>query len=365
MDARAVFPRALALAAALMFGASVPLSKLLFSSAEPIMVAGLLYLGMGLGMLPVKAYMTMFGKPSQKEEPLARSDMPWVFGTVLFGGILAPVVMMISLDHTPGSTASLLLNFEGVATGLIALFIFKEAIGKRVWMAIALITVGCSVLSLREGGGWGISLGAIGIMATCVLWAIDNNITRRISGKDQYMIVVIKGLGAGTFTFVLATLVGVKLPSIGVMLLAMLLGFVSYGVSMAMIVVAMRHLGAARTAAFFGVGPFAGALLSFVLLREHAEMFFWMALAPMAVGVFLLLSETHSHEHTHAVLRHSHKHRHDEHHKHKHRGRTPREHTHMHEHELMSHSHQHAPDLHHRHEHKATSSALLEHEHEK
>jgi drug/metabolite transporter (DMT)-like permease len=351
MDGRGIYPRALALAAALMFGASVPLSKSLFSSAEPLMVAGLLYLGMGIGMLPVKAYMTLFGKGSLAEEPLARSDMPWVFGTVLFGGILAPVVMMISLDHTPGSTAALLLNFEGVATGLIALFIFKEAIGKRVWIAIALITAGCSVLSLREGGRWGISLGALGIMATCVLWAIDNNITRRISGKDQYMIVVIKGLGAGTFTLVLATLLGVKLPSIGAMLLAMLLGLISYGVSMAMIVVAMRHLGAARTAAFFGVGPFAGALLSFIVLRETAEIFFWMALVPMAAGVFLLLSETHAHPHTHTVLRHSHKHTHDEHHQHRHKGKPPHEHTHMHEHTLLTHSHPHAPDLHHRHTH--------------
>jgi len=352
MDKSGLIPRAIALSGAVMFGASVPLSKLLFDRVEPLMVAALLYLGMGLGMLPFKAYRTLGAKDGKQEAPLAMEDMPWVLGTVVFGGILAPVVMMVSLDRTPGSTASLLLNFEGVATGLIALFIFKEAIGKRVWIAIALITLGCSILSLRDGGGWGISLGAIGIMATCVLWGIDNNITRRISGKDPYMIVVIKGLGAGTFTFVLATLLGAKLPSLWVALLAMLLGLVSYGISMAMIVVAMRHLGAARTAAFFGVGPFAGVLLSFIVLRESAELFFWLALAPMVAGVFLLLGESHAHEHMHAVLRHSHTHRHDEHHRHKHKGKVPLEHTHLHEHELLTHSHAHAPDLHHRHPHE-------------
>ena len=190
-----------ALLAALLFGASAPLAKSLLQDVQPVPMAALLYLGSGTGVLLI-ALVFRASKGGATEAPLARRDLPWLTGAVIAGGIAAPIVLMFSLTATPAGTASLLLNFEGVATALIAAIVFREAIGRPAWAAVALVTLGSIVLSWNASGAWGFSLGALGVVAACALWGLDNNLTRPISGKNPLTIVMVKGLAAGTFSLV-------------------------------------------------------------------------------------------------------------------------------------------------------------------
>jgi drug/metabolite transporter (DMT)-like permease len=353
-----------ALAAAVLFGINAPLSKVLLAPGSlgevaPIPMAALLYLGSGLGALALLGLQRR-DTTTEPEARLQRTDVPWLAGALLAGGVAAPIVLMFSLRLTPGATASLLLNFEGVATTLIAALAFREAVGRRVWSAIGLITLASVVLSWEPGGRFGVALGALGVLAACVLWGIDNNFTRNISAKNPLTIVAIKGLGAGLFSLVLALLVGQPLPGIWAALSAMSLGSVSYGLSITLFILALRDLGAARTSALFSSAPFIGSLLSFAILGEAAGTQFLIALPLMLVGTALLVTEQHAHEHRHDFLTHEHRHRHDDaHHDHDH---TPGEippngwHSHPHEHSTQVHEHPHAPDLHHRHEHEEETS---------
>jgi drug/metabolite transporter (DMT)-like permease len=349
-----------ALAAALLFGINAPLSKILLAPSAlgevaPIPLAALLYLGSGLGALALLALQRR-DLTVESEARLQRSDAPWLAGALLAGGVAAPIVLMFSLQVTPGATASLLLNFEGVATTLIAALAFREAVGRRVWTAMALITAASIVLSWEPGGRLGMSLGALGVLAACVLWGVDNNFTRNISAKNPLTIVAIKGLGAGLFSLMLALLVRQPLPGIWAALGAMILGSVSYGLSITFFILALRDLGAARTSALFSSAPFIGALISILILNESVGSQFAGALALMLIGTVLLVTERHAHEHRHSFLVHEHRHRHDDaHHGHEHQ---PREippggwHSHPHEHPSQTHEHPHTPDLHHRHEHE-------------
>jgi Permeases of the drug/metabolite transporter (DMT) superfamily len=289
------------------------------------------------------------------EAHLSRGDLPWLGGALLTGGIGAPIILLLGLARTSASTASLLLNFEGVATTLIAITFFKESIDRRLAWAIGLVTLASIVLTWT-GGNWGFSLGALGIIGACILWGLDNNFTRHISAKNPLIIVGIKGLGAGMFSLVLCLLIKQPLPALKIILLAMLLGSISYGISIQLFIVAMRSMGAARTSTLFGTAPFVGVILSLVLLREKPQTLFWAALPVMLAGAWLMLTENHAHHHIHEQIVHNHRHSHpDEHHNHGDHEDVPLvngSHTHEHRHEALEHEHAHAPDLHHRHEHK-------------
>lgn len=341
-----------ALIAALLFGASAPLAKYLLGEVEPIPLAAFLYLGSGIGLLIVKS----FQQTANQEARVEKSDFKWLAGAILAGGVAAPITLLFSLKNTPAATASLLLNFEGVATTLIAFFAFKEAISRRAWWAIACITIASIFLSINLNAQWGFSLGALGIIAACVLWGIDNNFTRNISAKDPLVIVMIKGLGAGSFSLLMALHLGNNFPSGEVILGALVLGSLSYGASIVLFIHAMRGLGAARTSALFSTAPIAGIILSVLIFQEFPSWLFIVALPLMIVGAFLLVNDEHEHHHVHEMIVHEHAHTHDDgHHVHEHDGKLAKKHSHVHTHDELSHSHHHMPDLHHRHIHPSES----------
>lgn len=357
MKSSRINPVVQALLAAFLFGASAPLSKLLLGETSPVLLAALLYLGSGFGLLCVKL-MEKTVHAEQKEARLARSDWPWLVGAILAGGVIAPIMLMISLRHAPAATASLLLNFEGVATTLIAAIVFKEAIGRHAWWAIGLITLASILLSTDFTNQWGFSLSALGVLAACIMWGIDNNLTRNISAKDPLVIVIVKGLGAGLVSLIIAVALGNTFPSPGVTLLALLLGSLSYGLSIFLFVYAMRGLGAGRTSALFGTAPLAGILLSFLIFREIPGIFFFIALLVIASGAYILLMEDHDHVHVHENIVHEHRHTHnDGHHEHEYVVESARQsHSHVHTHDILEHAHDHAPDIHHRHSHATKPS---------
>jgi drug/metabolite transporter (DMT)-like permease len=342
-----------ALVAALLFGASAPLAKLLLGEVEPIPLAAFLYLGSGLGLLGVKLFQRIIRREAETEAKLERSDLGWLAGALLAGGVAAPITLLFSLKNTPAATASLLLNFEGVATALIAFFAFKEAVSRKAWWAVGLITLASVLLSINLKDNWGFSPGALGILAACVLWGVDNNFTRNISAKDPLAIVAIKGLGAGSFSLILSLVLGSGFPSWGAILEALVLGSLSYGASIVLFIHALRGMGAARTSALFGTAPIAGIILSVVIFRELPGWLFLAALPLMVVGAYLLVSDKHEHYHVHEMIIHDHAHTHtDGHHAHDHDGVGDQRHSHAHSHTEIAHSHQHMPDSHHRHDHK-------------
>jgi drug/metabolite transporter (DMT)-like permease len=256
-------------------------------------LAAFLYLGSGIGLLAIKLLWGRDDQAVETEARLTKPDLVWLAGAILAGGVAAPITLLFSLRDTPAATASLLLNFEGVATTLIALLAFREAISKRAWWAIGLITLSSMFLSINPRAGWGFSFSALGIILACILWGIDNNFTRNICAKDPLMIVTIKGLAAGTFSLGMAIALDNRLPGLAVVFGAMLLGCFSYGVSISLFIHAMRGLGAARTSALFGTAPLAGMLLSLVLFRELPNWLFVAALALMIIGTLVLLREQH------------------------------------------------------------------------
>ena len=332
-----------ALLAALFFGASAPISKLLLGDIAPIFLASFLYLGSGTGIA-----LTRLTQRKGAEAGITRADIPWLAGAIISGGILAPIVLMISLQNTPASTASLLLNFEGVGTTLIALLFFRESISRRAWMAIIVITLASIFLSTDFSSGFGISLGALGVILACMLWGLDNNFTRNISGKDPLVIVAWKGLIAGSFSFLLAWALGNPFPSLTTIAGTLVLGFLSYGLSTFLFIRSMRGLGAARTSALYGTAPLAGVLLSIVLFSEYPSFFFIIAAVLMVGGALLLINEEHKHTHVHTAILHEHSHNHDD----SMHGHDDSKGVHSHEHEHLEeeHEHDHLPDIHHRHQ---------------
>ncbi len=344
-----------ALLAAALFGASAPLSKLLLGKVDPIALAGLLYLGSGLGSWLLYGLRRARPGSQKTEAKLSRADLPWLIGAILAGGVGAPILLLLGLDRTPASTAALLLNFESAATAVIAALVFHEAVDRRILGAVGLITL-ASILLTWSSGTWGISLGALGVIGACLLWGLDNNFTRQISAKDPLIIVGIKGLGAGSFSLALALLLGNPLPGLVVIGLALLVGAICYGLSIQLFILALRGLGAARTGALFGTAPFIGAALAILFLGEKPQGLFWAAMPVMLFGAGLMLTERHEHAHVHEPAEHTHTHDHDdEHHLHEHQEEESvpanGKHSHAHKHEGLVHDHVHAPDLHHRHGH--------------
>jgi drug/metabolite transporter (DMT)-like permease len=341
-----------ALLAAALFGASTPLAKTLLGSLHPVLLAGLMYAGSGVGLGLWLVLRHAFGNAAS-EAPLRRHDLPWLGGAIAFGGVLGPVLLMSGLAATPASTASLLLNLESVLTALIAWVVFRENVDRRVFLGMLAIVAGGIVLTVQRDAHAEFPWPALAIAAACLCWAIDNNLTRAVSGGDPVQIAAIKGACAGVINTTVALGLGYRLPDPGHVAAAAALGLAGYGISLVMFVIALRHLGAARTGAYFSTAPFVGAALSLALLHETPSLAFASAGLLMAIGVWLHISERHTHEHTHEALAHDHRHRHDEHHHHVHDfpwdGEEP--HAHPHVHEPLVHSHPHFPDIHHRHRH--------------
>ena len=343
-----------ALAAAALFGASTPLAKLLLGELPPLELAGLLYLGSGLGLFAAKLVTHAQRSANQPaaEASLATRDYPWLAGAVIAGGVAAPILLLWGLSGTSASEASLLLNLEGVITTLVAAALFREAIGGRVWAAAALMLAGGLVLSWQPQANLKLSLHAVAIVGACFCWALDNNLTRRISASDPVVLAMLKGLIAGSFNLALALALGTEFPAGTTLAGALTLGFLSYGVSLVLFILALRHLGSARAAAHFSTAPFIGAAIAIFALGEPFTVSFGIALTLMVAATWLVLTEQHAHEHSHEHMAHSHTHVHDEHHQHAHRGdEGPEPHAHWHEHSPIVHSHPHLPDLHHRHRH--------------
>lgn len=338
-----------ALASAALFGASTPLAKLLVGEMSPLVVAGLLYLGSGLGLL----VWFLMRKTKERAASLRKVDLPWLAGAIAAGGVAGPALLMYGLVFTDGATASLLLNLEGVFTAALAWVVFRENVDRRVLLGMMAIVAGGAVLSSAEIPRAGGLAGPLLIAAACLAWGIDNNLTRRVSGGDAVIIAGTKGLVAGAVNLTLGFMQGAALPGPTLIASAATLGLFGYGISLVLFVVALRHLGTARTGAYFSVAPFFGAALALLVLRDSPSAAFWIAAALMAAGVWLHVTERHEHEHVHEPLTHAHAHVHDEHHRHAHAfdldGAEP--HVHEHRHAPLKHSHPHYPDLHHRHEH--------------
>jgi drug/metabolite transporter (DMT)-like permease len=340
----------LALGAAALFGASTPLAKLLQSDVTPGLLAGLLYLGSGVGLALVKLALRLTRHSA--ETPLRARDISWLAGAVASGGIAAPLLLLWGLAGASASGVSLLLNLEGVLTALIAALVFKEAVAGRIWFAAGLMLAAGLLLGFDSRAGFGLSLRTLAVVAACALWAVDNNLTRRISSADPVSIAMIKGLAAGGVNIVAALALGARLPATLPLAGALLLGWLAYGVSLVLYIVALRHLGSTRAAAHFSTAPFIGAALSIGFLGEPLTPGFAAAFLLMLAATWLVLTERHGHAHGHEPLAHEHLHTHDAHHRHAHRGdEGPEPHAHAHRHEPLAHSHPHLPDLHHRHPH--------------
>lgn len=342
-----------ALAAAVLFGASTPIAKVLVGQIPPVLLAGLLYAGSGLGLAVGLLFRRLRsgGESAQIDWPHG-TEIGWLAGAIAFGGILGPVLLLLGLMSTPASVSALLLNLEAVFTALLAWFVFQENFDRRIAAGMGLIVVGGLVLSWSPGS-LASAPGALLVAAACLCWAVDNNLTRKVSASDAMALACVKGLIAGAVNVVLAVLMGTALPPPSVAAAAAIVGLAGYGISLVLFVLALRDLGAARTGAYFSVAPFFGAALAVAVQHEPLSAALIVAAALMAAGVWLHLSEVHEHAHQHEFLEHSHSHVHDEHHRHFHAsgwdGLEP--HTHRHVHRPMRHAHPHYPDIHHQHEH--------------
>ncbi|SIQ31808.1 DMT family transporter [Bosea sp. TND4EK4] len=339
----------LALVSAVLFGASAPFAKLLLGELSPQLLAGVLYLGAGVGLAVVHGSRAALGIPAP-EAPLRRHDLPWLAAVVLFGGLAGPLLLMLGLSHTSAASGSLLLNLEGLATMLIAWVVFRENVDRRLLLGAFAILTGAVVLSW-EGGGVRLDAGAALIAAACLAWGIDNNLTRKLSSADPVVTATIKGLTAGSVNVAIALLLGASVPPVATVGVAAVVGFLGVGVSLVLFVLALRHLGAARTGAYFSLAPFIGAMIAVTLLHEPVTMQLVAAGLLMGAGLWLHLAERHEHEHVHNVMEHEHVHVHDEHHQHHHDGPVTEPHSHWHRHEPLTHTHPHYPDLHHQHDH--------------
>jgi drug/metabolite transporter (DMT)-like permease len=342
----------LALGSAALFGMSTPAAKLLLATVDPWLTAGLLYLGAGIGLGATQLFRNAV-RLAPAEAPLRAGDLPWLAGVVLTGGVLAPVLLMFGLARTGAASASLLLNLEGLATMAIAWIVFREHVDRRLLFGAFCILAGAALLSW-QGRGVAMNAGALLVAFACLAWGIDNNLTRKLSSADPLQIAMIKGAVAGSVNLSLSLAAGARLPDLFDSVAAGVVGFLGYGVSLVLFVAALRHLGTARTGAYFSFAPFVGAVLGIAFLGEPATWTLVAAGGLMAVGLYLHLAERHRHEHMHEPIEHEHGHIHDEHHQHEHAtGEAADErHAHRHSHAPLVHGHPHYPDLHHEHLHR-------------
>lgn len=340
----------IALGAAALFGASTPLAKLLMGALPAMLVAGLLYLGSGIGLIAAR----MIRDRGWCRPELSAHDWPWLIGAIVIGGAIGPTLLMLGLARASAADTSLLLNLESVFTALLAWLAFREHISGRIVVGMLFIVAGSIALSWPSAaaaeGSW---LGGLAVAGACLCWAIDNNLTRQVSGSDALFVAGSKGMVAGSINVALALGAGASLPPWHMTASMMLLGLFGYGISLVLFVHALRELGAARAGAYFAIAPFIGAAIAIVFFHESASTAFLAAAILMGIGVWIHLTERHVHEHAHDPLSHSHSHTHDEHHQHQHafewNGREA--HGHQHNHAEIMHSHPHYPNIHHRHTH--------------
>ncbi len=337
----------LALASAALFGAATPALKPIVGALHPVLLAGLLYLGSFLGLAIARAARG----GGRGEAALSRRDLPALAGAIAAGGVLAPVLLVWGLSGLAASAASLLLAAEAVLTMLLAAMLFREPVAKRIWLAAVLILAAAGVLGWTPGVSIPVSPHALAVLGACLLWGLDNNLTSRISLADPFAIAMWKGLVAGSMNTAIGLALAPAAPG-AFWLVALAAGALGYGASLVLYVLALRHLGAARTAAHFGTAPFFGALLAIMFLGEPLTVALAAAFALTAAGTWLALTERHAHDHEHDAMEHEHRHVHDAHHRHDHLGQEgPEPHSHPHRHAPMRHRHAHFPDLHHRHRH--------------
>jgi drug/metabolite transporter (DMT)-like permease len=340
---------ALGLAAAALFGVSAPLAKVLLGEISPVLLAGFLYLGAAIGLFCHRAL-----RPSTKEAPLRRENIPMLAGVVLAGGTLGPVLMLLGLQRVTAFTGSLLLNLEAPFTVILAVVFFREHLGRYAALAALFIFSGALALRLEPGTAGADTRGVLLLAGACLCWALDNNLTQRLTERDPLAIVRVKTLGAGTVNTALGlALEHARFPGFAYVAGALVLGALSYGLSVVLDAYALRLVGAAREAAYFATAPFVGALTSVALLRDPLRWYDVGAMGSMALGIALLVREKHRHLHRHEPLEHEHLHEHDEHHRHDHGPGAPtgEPHSHLHRHEPLEHEHPHLPDAHHRHKH--------------
>ncbi len=350
MNRRAVL---LAMISAALFGLSTPAAKVLLGAIHPALLAGLLYFGAGAGIAVLRRLRRGVARDGAGEAALTRMDWPWLAAAIAVGGIVGPLLLMAGLARTDASAASLLLAFEGAATALIAWFVFREHVSGRIAIGMLALVAGALALSWTGQPTFENAIGPLAIVGACAAWGLDNNLTRKVSLADPLQIVEMKGLIAGPCNIAIGLWAGGQIPGAATAVAAGLVGFLGYGVSLALFVLALRDLGTARTSAYFSTAPFLGALVAIAALGEPLTVQFAVAGALMAAGVWLHLTEWHAHEHVHERMAHAHAHVHDAHHRHVHSSGDPpgEPHTHWHEHPPMTHSHPHTPDMHHRHKH--------------
>ncbi len=340
----------MAILAAALYGISSPVSKLLLIEIPPTLMASLLYLGAGLGALLINITKG-FRKKERIEANLTNREVPYVL-SMIFLDIAAPICLMFGLTMTTAANASLLNNFEIVATSIIALLGFKEAIGKRMWIAIFLITLASIILSVEDISSLSFSIGSIFIIISCICWGLENNCTRMLSLKDPLQIVVVKGLGSGIGSLIIALVLRQYSTNLLYLSIALLLGSISYGLGIYLYIMAQRELGAARTSAYYAVAPFIGVLLSSIIFSQKISISFITALVIMIIGAYFAAVEHHKHFHMHEQMSHEHRHNHgDNHHNHSHDYKVDSDHSHIHTHEKIEHIHKHTPDMHHVHSH--------------
>lgn len=339
-----------AILAAALYAVCSPVSKLLLKEIPPTLMASFLYLGAGLG-ISVVLFIKNKKHKGKNEARLTKQELPYIIGMVVLD-IAAPIFLMYGLNMSTAASVSLLNNFEIVATSLIALLIFKESISKRLWAAIFLITISSIILSLEDLSSFSFSFGSIFVLLACTCWGLENNCTRKLSIKDPLEVVVIKGFGSGIGCLLIAFTLGEQTNNIPYIIIALLLGFIAYGLGISFYIYAQRDLGAAKTSAYYAVAPFIGVGLSLIIFREIPTLSFVIALAIMIIGACFASTEEHNHKHRHMVITHEHSHSHDDgHHSHIHNETIIGMHNHIHTHEEYAHFHKHTQDIHHSHAH--------------
>jgi drug/metabolite transporter (DMT)-like permease len=343
-----------ALASAALFGVSTPAAKFLLGTIHPAVLAGLLYCGAGIGIgLLRRLTPRLFSRANARQASLQRKDVPWLAAAIAAGGVVGPLLLMFGLARTNAATASLLLSLEGAATALLAWFVFHENFDRRVGLGMICLVAGAVILSWSGTPSLQNVFGPLAILFACIAWGLDNNLTRKASLADPSQITEWKGLVAGPANILIGLCAGASIPWSPALLLALVTGFFGYGLSLALYVLALRDLGAARASAYFSIAPFLGAVVSVLALGEHLTLALFAAGALMGLGVWLHVTERHEHEHIHDVTAHVHPHVHDEHHRHEHGPDDPagEPHTHWHTHDPLKHAHPHTPDMHHVHRH--------------
>lgn len=276
----------LAVSAAALYAISSPISKILLSEIPATMMAALLYLGAGIGMSVIGLYRFRTGK-SKSELKLSKKDLPFTVGMVVLD-IAAPIFLMLGLTLTVPANVSLLNNFEIVATSLIAFFIFKETISKRIWIGISLITVASMILSFEDISSFSFSFGSLFVLLSCICWGFENNCTRNLSSKDPLQVVIVKGFGSGLGSLLISIILKKTSTNVAYIIFALLLGFISYGLSIYFYVYAQRELGAAKTSAYYAVSPFIGVVISFIIFLELPDITFIIALLIMILGTYVI-----------------------------------------------------------------------------